>query len=138
MIWCVIVQAWVLRAHKKAERTINTSLNEKHTTGCKTNVADCCLSSHPPRKCSTESVNLWSASTSWDTTPTHPAIIPQSSRSHQGVAAASGGLVPNVSGMFRSMAKAGHAEALKPEAQIKPHFFCLGCWGTRTMKWCGS
>lgn len=108
-----------------------------------------------PRKCSAESANLWSASMSSDTTPTHPATIPQSSHTRQGVAAAAAAAavagaaaaaatvasdvraLPG-SGTFQSTGKAGHAEASKPEARTKPRFFSLVCWGTRTTRWWGS
>lgn len=99
------------------------------------NVSKSFLPSHPPRKCSTESVSLWSGSMSWGTTPTHPATIPQNSRCLKVAAAASGEPVPSASGTFPLMAKGGHGEALKPEVRTKPHFSCLECWATRTMRW---
>ena len=103
-----------------------------------TNVAHWFFLSHLPRKCSTKSVNLWSGSTSWGTTPTRPATIPPSRRCQGGLAAASGGPALSASGTFPLTAKAGHGEASRLEARTKPRSSCPGCWETRTMRWWGG
>lgn len=91
------------------------------------------------RKSSTKSVSSWSESMSWDTTPTRLATTPRSSRCHQEApAAVRDGPAPNGSGTCPLTGRAGHGEALKPEAPTKPRCSCLECWATRTMRWCGG
>lgn len=91
--------------------------------------------SHFPRKCLTKIVSLWSGFMNWAITPTHPATTPQSNRCPPEAAAASGEPAPSANGTFPLMAKAGHGGVLKPGARTKPHFFCPGCWATRTTRW---
>lgn len=105
-------------------------------TSCMMHVVDCFLFFPLSRKCSTKSVSLWSGSMSWATTPTHLATTLPSSPHHQGAAAASVAPAPSASGTFLSTVKAGHGEGSKPEALTKLLFSCLGCWATRTTRWC--
>lgn len=75
---------------------------------------------------------------SWGTTPMHPDNTSQSSLCRREQAAASVVPLSRDNGTFPSMAKGGRGEASKLGALIKPHFSCLECWATRTMRWWGS